>query len=52
VNRYKAGARVKVRLGGRTRTGTVIKHHPTLPAWVISVGGKRALAFLYSEIVA
>jgi len=52
VNRYKAGDRVKVRLGGRTKSGVVLKHHPSLPAWVVSVGGKRALAFLYSEVVA
>jgi hypothetical protein len=52
VNRYKSGAKVKVRLGGRTKTGVILRHHPHLPAWIVSISGKRALNFLYSEVTA
>jgi hypothetical protein len=53
VNRYKPAQRVKVRIAGRTKNGVIVKHHPSLPAWVVSVNGrKHLLNFLYADVTA
>lgn len=47
----KIGQKVTVRKGGRNKQGTIVRHHPSLNAWVVSVKGvKPDLAYMVTEV--